>query len=257
MGVGTINVPAPDAEAYIKAHNQDQTAHPEIWDRIRSNAAAIADVGKMAEATRDTAGKALTTAEEANKALAELVHTINEVPAQIGVLTYTGLEQSPKWHGYDPNRMTIDGTISATDAGMYEATFRLKGGLQWMDGTSDAKTVEWKIVKRSGAPVVDYSGITLPATTVTIPLTWQRDPSSDINSSYSERSTSHYLTCAYTRSRGMIRTIKFTVSQFTGATEAEYTVSVKGDSNTENGAVSFFVSASNGEITDVWHVSGW
>jgi len=30
MGIGTINVPGPDVEAYIRDHNMDLEAHPSI-----------------------------------------------------------------------------------------------------------------------------------------------------------------------------------------------------------------------------------
>ena len=43
----------------------------------------------------------------------------------------------------------VSGDVSATDAGDYKAVFTLAAGYMWADGTTDAKTIEWKIEKAS------------------------------------------------------------------------------------------------------------
>lgn len=71
------------------------------------------------------------------------------VPTVSGSLVYDGSSQSPDWNGYDPDRMSITGTTSATDAGIYQAIFTLnnKIGTKWADGTTEDKTVSWSISK--------------------------------------------------------------------------------------------------------------
>ena len=70
------------------------------------------------------------------------------VPSQNGSLTYTGSEQAPSWSGYDTAKMTVGGTVKGTTAGSYNATFTPKANYQWTDGTTGAKTVQWKIGKQ-------------------------------------------------------------------------------------------------------------
>ena len=69
------------------------------------------------------------------------------VPLCTGTLTYSGSAQSPTWSGYDATQLTIGGTTSATNAGTYTATFTLKSGYAWTDGTVSPKSVSWTIGK--------------------------------------------------------------------------------------------------------------
>lgn len=82
---------------------------------------------------------------ELDKLKNELKTTINFVPTQGGSLTYTGTEQSPVWNDYSPNTLTISGTLKATKAGTYTATFTPKEGYQWSDGGKDGRKATWKI----------------------------------------------------------------------------------------------------------------
>ena len=70
-------------------------------------------------------------------------------PTVAAKLTYTGAAQSPTWNDYDSTRLTIGGTSSATNAGIYSATFTPKSGFAWVDGSTSAKTVSWTIDKAS------------------------------------------------------------------------------------------------------------
>ena len=83
------------------------------------------------------------------------------VPTQNGTLTYNGSSQSPKWNNYNTNLMTIGGTTSGTNAGNYNATFTLKDktNYQWNGGTTDDKTVEWRIGQRENT--ISVAGKTL------------------------------------------------------------------------------------------------
>ena len=83
------------------------------------------------------------------------------VPTQNGTLTYNRSSQSPKWNNYNTNLMTIGGTTSGTNAGNYNATFTLKDktNYQWNGGTTDDKTVEWRIGQRENT--ISVAGKTL------------------------------------------------------------------------------------------------
>lgn len=82
------------------------------------------------------------------------------LPTQAGTLTYTGLTQSPVWYNYDPRLLDVGGTLSAANAGTYEATFTPTPGHKWWDGTTEAKTVEWTIGKASAKLKLSRTSVT-------------------------------------------------------------------------------------------------
>lgn len=104
---------------------------------------------QTADQAATAAAQAQATADAVSQALTDLNSTINAVPSQNGAMTYNGSEQSPVWNGYDPEKLTIGGTTSGTNAGEYSATFTPKEGFKWADDTTDAKTVTWVIGRAS------------------------------------------------------------------------------------------------------------
>lgn len=70
---------------------------------------------------------------------------ISAVPSQSGELRYTGEVQSPTWANYNPDQMTIEGTLEELLDGSYEVTFTPKTGYVWPNGTSAAYVATWKI----------------------------------------------------------------------------------------------------------------
>lgn len=76
------------------------------------------------------------------------------VPVAVAGLVYTGDEQTGVPEGL-PYEVTGN---TATKAGSYTATVRLRPGYVWDDGTKTAKTVEWTIAKAT----YDMSGVTFP-----------------------------------------------------------------------------------------------
>lgn len=70
---------------------------------------------------------------------------IEDIPSQASALVFDGTVQSPTWDDYDPTELTIGGTISATEAGTYTATFTPTANYQWSDTTITAKSVTWEI----------------------------------------------------------------------------------------------------------------
>lgn len=88
---------------------------------------------------------------------------ISVVPSTSTVLTYTGTSLSPVWSDYNSEQLTISGTTSAINAGIYTATFTPTKKYKWADGTRGSKTVNWTIEKAVGS-VKCVSEITLNAT---------------------------------------------------------------------------------------------
>ena len=160
----------PELEAalagMIEAHNTDENAHPDLAAAVAEalriarealEAAQAAD-GKAdaaleaarkaledAEAAMAAARAAQEAAETAQKAVTDLTSTIDAVPSQSGVLTFTGAEQAPVWNNYNPTALTISGQTTGTNAGTYTAIFTPVEGYKWRDGTTDAKSVTWTI----------------------------------------------------------------------------------------------------------------
>ena len=74
------------------------------------------------------------------------------VPTQSGSLTYKPYTlQTVSWNNYDPDQLTIGGSVKGTNAGTYTATFTPKPGYQWWDGSTEAKNATWTIGR---APIV-------------------------------------------------------------------------------------------------------
>ena len=126
-------LPAIDLSGTINAHNIDMEAHPDIRRQVSANAKAAATAQK--------------TADSALREIVKINNTIHVVPTQSGTLTYNSSAQSPTWNSYNPDIMTLGGVTSGTDVGTYTATFTPKDGYFWEDGSTDAKSVTWVIVK--------------------------------------------------------------------------------------------------------------
>lgn len=61
---------------------------------------------------------------------------------------YNGNPQSPTWHYNDEDRVTAEGTMSATNAGTYDVTFTLTKNYSWNDGSTGPYTVQWYILRQ-------------------------------------------------------------------------------------------------------------
>lgn len=121
----------------------------------------------LAQSAKDASDRAVAaaaaaqaTADAAAKGLTDLTSTINAVPSQNGVLTYTGSVQSPSWNSFDTEKLTLGGTTTGTNVGSYSATFTPKDGFKWADGTTTAKTVTWTIAKASIAVPTQSGSLT-------------------------------------------------------------------------------------------------
>ncbi len=70
---------------------------------------------------------------------------IEFLPEQVGTLTYTGEELFPTWKNLDPLKLTIEGEISATNAGKHYITVTPTGIFAWPDMTQTPKQIEYVI----------------------------------------------------------------------------------------------------------------
>ncbi len=133
-------------------------------DNVKGTADAAKETADAAKQTADQAAAAAATAQETadavSQALTDLNSTINSVPSQAGRLAYTGGVQSPTWNGFDPDKLTLSGTTSGTNAGPYTAIFTPKEGFKWADGTTTAKNIVWNIDKAALAVPAQSGSLT-------------------------------------------------------------------------------------------------
>jgi hypothetical protein len=114
---------------------------------------------------------------------------ITTEPSQSGTLTYNGSAQSPSWSNYSTTQLTIGGTTSGTNAGDYSATFTPKDDYCWSDGSTTAKTITWKIAKKTlTKPTLSKSEITLNTSTTSTTFTVTRDGDGVIEAESSDTS---------------------------------------------------------------------
>ncbi|WP_417176552.1 DUF6273 domain-containing protein, partial [Anaerotignum sp.] len=159
-------LPAMDYEAAgtaastVKAHNENEAAHPYLLEQIGTCVTA--------------AQNAQTAADAALEAVSSIAFTIDVVPTQSGALTYNGQAQSPSWNSYDSSKMTLGGTTSGTNAGSYNATFTPGANYKWSDGETGAKTVAWTIGKAAGSLSLNKTSMSLTAAKLTDTITVTR-----------------------------------------------------------------------------------
>ncbi len=122
-------------------------------DNADTNAAAALEAAnaakQLAQEAKDAADNAQDTADGLAAAVKKLTNSIGATPSQNGTLTYNGSPQQPVWNSYDEEQLDIGGTTEGTDAGEYEATFTPKADYTWSDGTNTARTVTWKIGRKT------------------------------------------------------------------------------------------------------------
>ena len=70
-------------------------------------------------------------------------------PTVVQDLTYNGHEQQGVTFETDKCDV-ISGAAAATNAGDYSLTLKPKNGLMWLDGTTDARSLDWKIAEAQG-----------------------------------------------------------------------------------------------------------
>ena len=110
------------------------------------------ETGNTAIQVSASEGTNYTAASASLSVTVQFAIIIPVVPTQSGSLTYKPYTlQTVSWNNYDPDQLTIGGSVKGTNAGTYTATFTPKPGYQWWDGTTETKNATWTIGR---APLV-------------------------------------------------------------------------------------------------------
>lgn len=110
------------------------------------------DTGSTTITVSASEGTNYTAASASLSVAVQFAIIIPVVPTQSGSLTYKPYTlQTVSWNNYDPDQLTIGGSVKGTNAGTYTATFTPKPGYQWWDGSTEAKNATWTIGR---APIV-------------------------------------------------------------------------------------------------------
>lgn len=110
------------------------------------------ETGNTAIQVSASEGTNYTAASASLSVAVQFAIIIPVVPTQSGSLTYKPYTlQTVSWNNYDPDQLTIGGSVKGTNAGTYTATFTPKPGYQWWDGTTETKNATWTIGR---APLV-------------------------------------------------------------------------------------------------------
>ena len=110
------------------------------------------ETGNTAIQVSASEGTNYTAASASLSVAVQFAIIIPVVPTQSGSLTYKPYTlQTVSWKNYDPDQLTIGGSVKGTNAGTYTATFTPKPGYQWWDGTTETKNATWTIGR---APLV-------------------------------------------------------------------------------------------------------
>ena len=110
------------------------------------------ETGNTAIQVSASEGTNYTAASASLSVAVQFAIIIPVVPTQSGSLTYKPYTlQTVSWNNYDPDQLTIGGSVRGTNAGTYTATFTPKPGYQWWDGTTETKNATWTIGR---APLV-------------------------------------------------------------------------------------------------------
>lgn len=106
------------------------------------------DTGSTTITVSASEGTNYTAASASLSVAVQFAIIIPVVPTQSGSLTYKPYTlQTVSWNNYDPDQLTIGGSVKGTNAGTYTATFTPKPGYQWWDGTTETKNATWTIGK--------------------------------------------------------------------------------------------------------------
>lgn len=106
------------------------------------------ETGNTAIQVSASEGTNYTAASASLSVAVQFAIIIPVVPTQSGSLTYKPYTlQTVSWNNYDPDQLTIGGSVKGTNAGTYTATFTPKPGYQWWDGTTETKNATWTIRK--------------------------------------------------------------------------------------------------------------
>ena len=179
------------------------------------------------------------------------------IPSQSGTLTYSGSAQNVTWANKVDEAMSVDGTVSGTNAASYTATFTLTdtANTQWSDSTTTIKTVTWSIIraKISSVPAqngtLTYSGsaqnVTWTPTINTSQITVGGTTSGTNAGAYTATftPTANYM---WSDSSTTVKTVTWSITQATGTSTLNKTTASVGPSETTTVVVT---RPGNGSVT--------
>lgn len=188
--VGTNAAAAQAAATSAQASAATATTKAELATDAADDAAASATAAAAsATAAANSAGAAATSATEAAAANTEAKYyakiTMDKVaeaavgfPTQEGTLTYDGTEQEPVWDiFFEAQKLTVSGTLAATNAGTYTVTMTPKSTYYWWDtGTTETRTQTWTIGRAAVEDIPSQASALVYDGTVKTPTWNDYDP---------------------------------------------------------------------------------
>lgn len=157
------------------------------------------DTGSTTITVSASEGTNYTAASASLSVTVQFAIIIPVVPTQSGSLTYKPYTlQTVSWNNYDPDQLTIGGSVKGTNAGTYTATFTPKPGYQWWDGTTETKNATWTIRKAMNNVSLLPSGkVTLNANNKSVTYTASTRFGGDISVSWSNPDDSQYASFSF------------------------------------------------------------
>ena len=209
------------------------------------------ETGNTAIQVSASEGTNYTAASASLSVAVQFAIIIPVVPTQSGSLTYKPYTlQTVSWNNYDPDQLTIGGSVKGTNAGTYTATFTPKPGYQWWDGTTETKNATWTIGKKTQAVHFSpSSNIVLDAQNKTATIKYSGDFHGPVSVSYSNTAKEYFDASVDTEQQIFIITAK----KETGDQTFFLTFVFEGDKNYSEARYSIKVTVES--LTSVFGVS--
>lgn len=168
------------------------------------------ETGNTAIQVSASEGTNYTAASASLSVAVQFAIIIPVVPTQSGSLTYKPYTlQTVSWNNYDPDQLTIGGSVKGTNAGTYTATFTPKPGYQWWDGSTETKNATWTIGKKNQAVHFSpSSSIVLDAQNKTATIKYSGDFHGPVSVSYSNTAKEYFDASVDTEQQIFIITAK-------------------------------------------------
>ena len=168
------------------------------------------ETGNTAIKVSASEGTNYTAASASLSVAVQFAIIIPVVPTQSGSLTYKPYTlQTVSWNNYDPDQLTIGGSVKGTNAGTYTATFTPKPGYQWWDGSTETKNATWTIGKKNQAVHFSpSSNIVLDAQNKTATIKYSGDFHGPVSVSYSNTAKEYFDASVDTEQQIFIITAK-------------------------------------------------
>lgn len=168
------------------------------------------ETGNTAIQVSASEGTNYTAASASLSVAVQFAIIIPVVPTQSGSLTYKPYTlQTVSWNNYDPDQLTIGGSVKGTNAGTYTATFTPKPGYQWWDGSTETKNATWTIGKKNQAVHFSpSSNIVLDAQNKTATIKYSGDFHGPVSVSYSNVAKEYFDASVDTEQQIFIITAK-------------------------------------------------